>query len=614
MSRHRRLLSWLIDPFAPANGPPPQDLWHFTRWALRGAEPAIWLTFVITFVSGTMELVAANFTRWIIDGAAATQPGAFWAPFWPVIVFGLVFYLVVRPIVSAVDAWSTSMVLGPHLFALVLSRLNRHTLGHAMRYFENDFAGRISQKALQTSRALTDVVIEFGDVVVYSLAIFGGALLLMADIDLRLLSVFVVWGVLYAAALLYFIPRVQARAAERASARTQVTGQIVDTLSNIVTVKLFAHNTVEDRAALNALAQFRDRSLDFGGISTVFRMVLMTLGGMLPLFSILGALYLWTAGSASAGDIAMTAMIATRLAQLTNRLGRVAISIYTNLGEVEDGIGTLAVPHEITDRPQAQPEAQGAGAVRFEHVSFAYGGDRNALSDLTLDIAPGEKVALVGASGAGKSTLVSLLLRLYDVERGRVLLDGTDVRDLTQEALRRKIAVVRQETAMFNRSAMENIRYGRMDATDDEVFDAARRSAAHEFIGTLRDHKGRTGYDARLGERGLKLSGGQRQRIALARAILKNAPILVLDEATSALDSEVEAQIQAALAEVMRGKTVLAIAHRLSTIAQMDRIVVLDHGRIAETGTHDSLLDSRGLYARFWDRQSGGFIRAEAAE
>ncbi len=603
----------LIDPFAPADGPPPQALWPFVKWALSGSQKAIALTLAVTFTAGLSELVAASFTGRIIDGTAASGASGFWIQFWPLILFGIVFFLILRPILFAADAGVTSILLGPHLFPLVLSRLNRHTLGHSMRYFENDFAGRISQKALQTSRALTDVVTEVADVGIYSLAVFGGSLVLMAGIDSRLLLIFVIWGGLYVFALRYFIPRVKIRSAARAGARTQVTGQIVDTLSNVAAVKLFAHNAFEDRATLRELEIFRTKALDFGVLSSTFRMVLMTLGGMLPLFSILGALYLWTLGTATPGDIAMTAMVSTRLSQLTNRIGRVAISIYTNLGEIQDGIDTLAPAHEIIDRPDAAETATGPGAIRFEGIRFAYGGKVTALQDLSLSIRAGEKIGLVGASGAGKSTIVSLLLRLYDVEQGRILLDGTDIRDLTQEALRQQISVVRQETSMFNRSALDNIRYGRPESSEAEVHDAARRASAHDFILTLQDHKGRSGYDARLGERGVKLSGGQRQRIALARAILKDAPVLVLDEATSALDSEVEAEIQAALEQVMRGKTVIAIAHRLSTIAQMDRIIVLDQGRIVEMGSHEDLLARKGLYARFWDRQSGGFLGAQDA-
>ena len=603
----------LIRPFDPAEGPPPQAILPFMRWALQGAERAILVAFAVTFVTGMSELVAARFTGWVIDQTAVAEQGAFWATFWPVVLVGVAFFLVIRPLIFVMDAGVTSILLGPNLYPMILARLNQHTLGHSMQFFENDFAGRLSQKALQTARALTDLVIEVSDVVIYSIAMFIGAFVLMLTIDARLLLVFVVWAILYAAALHYFIPRVQKRSKARAGARTHVTGQVVDIYSNIAAVKLFARDADEDTATRAALDAYRDRSLEFGTLSAVFRMVLMTLGGILPLFAILGALWLWSAGSATAGDIAMTAMITTRLSMLTNRLGRVAMSIFTNIGEVEDGIGTLTPAHGITDRPMAQDSAP-RGPVRFDKVSFGYGRTARALDGFDLTIAEGEKVALVGASGAGKSTVVSLLLRLYDVEQGRITLGGTDIRDVTQIALRKDISVVRQETSMFNRSAMENIRYGRPEATDEEVFEAARRASAHTFIEGLVDHKGRVGYAAHLGERGVKLSGGQRQRIALARAILKDAPILVLDEATSALDSEVESEIQTALEHVMQGKTVIAIAHRLSTIASMDRIVVMDAGRIVEIGTHDALLAKGGLYARYWDRQSGGFIGAEAAE
>ncbi|MBO6885162.1 MAG: ABC transporter ATP-binding protein [Marivita sp.] len=583
------------------------------RWALRGAERAILIAFAITFVTGMSELVAARFTGWVIDQTAIAEQGSFWATFWPVVVVGVAFFVVIRPLIFVMDAGVTSILLGPNLYPMVLARLNQHTLGHSMQFFENDFAGRLSQKAIQTARALTDLVIEVSDVVVYSIAMFIGAFILMVTIDARLLLIFVVWAGFYAAALRYFIPRVQKRSKARAGARTHVTGQVVDIYSNIAAVKLFARDADEDTATRGALDAYRDRSIEFGTLSAVFRMVLMTLGGILPLFAILGALWLWSAGSATAGDIAMTAMITTRLSMLTNRLGRVAMSIFTNIGEVEDGIGTLTPTHGITDRASAQGSAP-KGPIHFDNVSFGYGRAARALNGFDLTVAEGEKVALVGASGAGKSTVVSLLLRLYDVEKGRITVGGTDIRDVTQIALRTDISVVRQETSMFNRSAMENIRYGRPGASDEEVFEAAQRASAHEFILGLVDHRGRTGYAAHLGERGVKLSGGQRQRIALARAILKDAPILVLDEATRALDSEVESEIQSALDHVMRGKTVLAIAHRLSTIASMDRIVVMDEGRIVEVGTHDALLAKGGLYARYWDRQSGGFIGAEAAE
>ena len=607
-------LTRMIDPYAEASGPPPREFWSFARWALAGAGPAMLVAAIIIFAAATTEVLSAWFTGWAIDIAEAAEPGSFWEPFGPVILVGAVFFLVLRPIVFAADAGVTSVLLGPHLFPLVISRLHRHTLGHSMRFFENDFAGRVAQKEIQTASALTEMVTEVLDIGLYAFAMFLGALILMGGLDPRLLGIFAIWGLAYAGALVFFIPRVRVRSKARAGARAGMTGQVVDTITNIATVKLFSDDEFENRAARRAFEELRQRAVEFGVLSMWFRLTLTALSGVLPFAAIVGALWLWSLGQASSGDIAAVAMVATRLGMVTNRFGRVAVMIYAHVGEVQDGIATLAPPHEVQDRQGAVAPAE-AGEIRFENVRFAYGGKVSALSGIDLTIRSGEKVALVGASGAGKSTMVALLLRLYDVESGRITIGGTDVRDMTQTGLRHLISIVRQDVAMFNRTARENIVYGRPDATEEEMIDAAQRAEAHEFIMGLKDHKGRAGYDAFLGERGVKLSGGQRQRIALARAILKDAPILVLDEATSALDSEVEASIQGALERVMEGKTVLAIAHRLSTIAHMDRIVVLEQGRIVEQGTHDELLELGGTYARFWHRQSGGFIgMAEAAE
>ncbi|MEL6167474.1 MAG: ABC transporter ATP-binding protein [Pseudomonadota bacterium] len=602
----------LIDAFQPADGPPPQRLWSFFRWSLAGSEKAVSVGVVTNALLGFSELAAAAFTGWAIDTALEIgegDPGALW----PLFVVAFLFFMLARPVIFAASSAVANILLGPNLFPLVLSRINRFTLGQSLRFFENDFAGRLSQKAIQTARALSDIVVEVTDIVVYIIAMFIGALFLLALIDARLLLVFVVWFVAWIFFMRSVVPRIQARSAARAHARTNVAGQIVDTYTNITTVKLFAHDEYEDQAALQSMGTYRQRAIEFGITSAQFRFFLMTIGNLLPFLSISSALYLWSQGLVSPGDIALTAMVSTRISQVTNRLSMAAVQIFANIGEVEDGVKTLAPPHDIADRPRARDHLTAKGAVRFEGLDFAYGGEVAALTDFTLDIPPGQKVALVGASGAGKSTVTSLLLRLYDVEKGRILLDGIDIRELTQTALRRQIAVVRQETAMFNRSAFENIRYGRPEASEDEVHAAARRASAHDFISGLRDFRGREGYQAYLGERGVKLSGGQRQRIALARAILKDAPVLVLDEATSALDSEVEAEIQNALRVVMAGKTVIAIAHRLSTIAEMDRIVVMKDGRIVEDGPHDALLAQNGVYARLWSRQSGGFLTVKAA-
>jgi ATP-binding cassette subfamily B protein len=359
---------------------------------------------------------------------------------------------------------------------------------------------------------------------------------------------------------------------------------------------------------------FRDKAVAFGYLAAGFRFCLMSLAGILPVVLIGGTIVLWQSGQASQGDIVAAGAIAIRIAQMTGWVSFTLMQIYSNIGEVEDGIRTLTPRNRVEDDPDAPALRVGEGRIAFRGLGFAYGRDSGGVEKINLEIAPGEKVGIVGASGVGKSTLVALLLRLYDAEKGRIEIDGQDVTRVTQESLRRQIGMVTQETAMFNRSARENILYGRPDATADEVIEAAKRAEAHEFIVDLVDHMGRKGYDAHLGERGVKLSGGQRQRIALARAILKDAPILVLDEATSALDSEVEAAIQTALDRIMEGKTVLAIAHRLSTLTEMDRIVVMEAGRIVEVGSHDALLAKGGLYAQYWNRQSGGFIRTQAAE
>ncbi|MBV2359456.1 ABC transporter ATP-binding protein/permease [Thalassococcus sp. CAU 1522] len=607
-----KLSNW-IDPFAHADGPPPRHLTPFLRWVLRGTGPALTAAGAISIVAGIVEVMAALVLGWVVDAALNAPPENVFSHNLGTLGFALAFFLLARPVFFGGNALMQNIVVAPNVLNLVLQRLHRFTLGQSVTFFDNDFAGRIAQKEMQTARALTDVVVETLQTVLFALASVIGAVLLLGTVDGRIAAGLVVWLVVYFGIIRYYMPRVRKLSTARAAARANVTGQIVDTVSNIKTVKLFAHADHEDRAALGAMSRLRDRTLDYGRVSVAFRFWLMALAGVLPVLLVGGALWYWSRGMISAGDIAATGAVSLRLAQMTGWVSFTLMGLYANLGEVEDGIRTLTPAHALVDAPGATELAITRAQVEFSGVSFAYGREKGGVQDIGLTIAPGEKLGIVGASGAGKSTLVALLLRLYDTEKGAVLIDGQDVRDVTQESLRRQIGMVTQETAMFNRSALDNIRYGRPDATDDAVFEAARQAEAHEFILDLRDFAGRTGYDAHLGERGVKLSGGQRQRIALARALLKDAPILVLDEATSALDSEVEASIQAALERVMRGKTVLAIAHRLSTLSSMDRIVVLDAGRIVETGTHAELLARGGLYARYWNRQSGGFIDPKAA-
>ena len=603
----------MIDAFRPADGPPPQTLGRFFLWCLSGAWWPLSLAAVLSAAAGTMEVVTAWFLGAIVDVAQTGNPATILSDHWTLLAGFAIFLLVLRPLAFGLSAASNSVVVQPNVLPLVLSRLHRWTMGHAVTFFDNDFAGRIAQKQMQAARAVTDVASETINTVAFALASLLGSVAFLVTVDGWMAAALGLWIVAYLFLIRAFLPRVRGKSAARAGARAMVTGQVVDTITNIKTVKLFAHADHEDKAALRAMSGFRDTALDFGVLSAWFRLALMIIAGLLPLILIGGALLLWTRDQATTGDIAAAGTIAIRIAQMTGWVSFALMSIYGSIGEVEDGMHTLTPPHTLTDAPDARALGRVRGEIRFENVSFAYGRRTGGLDHITLRVRPGEKLGIVGASGAGKSTLVALLLRLYDAEAGRILIDGQDVTGVTQESLRRQVAMVTQETAMFNRSARDNILYGRPDATEEEMVAAARAAEADEFIHTLQDHKGRTGYDAHLGERGVKLSGGQRQRIALARAFLKDAPILVLDEATSALDSEVEAAIQGALHRVMQGKTVLAIAHRLSTIAEMDRIVVLDQGRLVEEGTHAELLARGGLYARYWNRQSGGFIGTEEA-
>jgi len=605
----------LIDAFREAEGPPPQTLGAFFRWALQGAFPILVLAGAISAAAGTLEVLSAILLGRVIDTALESGTDGFFSSNMMLLAAVLLFFLVLRPLLFGLSSMANAVVVAPNVNPLVLSRLHRWTLGQSVTFFDDDFAGRIAQKQMQTARALTDVASEVINVVLFALASLIGSALLLTTINGWMALGLGFWLVVYLGMIRWFMPRIRARSKARAGARAMVTGQVVDTITNIKTVKLFAHADHEEGAAIGAIRTFRERVLDYGVVAAWFRFCLMTLAGVLPVLLIGSTLYLWSLGQASPGDIAAAGAISIRIAQMTGWVSHTLMAIYASVGEVEDGMRTLTPPHTLPDAPGAQPIDPKAASIDFEHVSFAYGRTKGGVKDIALSISDGERVGIVGASGAGKSTLVSLLLRLYDPASGVVRLGGQDVSRVTQESLRRQIAMVTQETAMFNRSARENILYGKPDATEDEMVAAARRAEAHDFIIDLEDHMGRVGYDAHLGERGVKLSGGQRQRIALARAILKDAPVLVLDEATSALDSEVEAEIQAALETVMEGKTVLAIAHRLSTLAQMDRIVVLDEGRIIEEGTHGKLLKSGGLYARYWERQSGGFLNyRDAAE
>lgn len=599
----------LIDSRMEADGPPPQTLGGFFKWSLSGAWAVILLAGFISALAGASEVLAMYLLGQVVDLAASSAP---LMDSIGMLVFAVLLLMILRPALFGLSASFQSVVLGPNLFTLVVGRLHRWTLGQAVTFFDNDFAGRVAQKQMQVARSITETIIETVNAVLFALATVIGTAFLVIGIDARLLVVLAVWFASYVVFLRFFLPRIRARSKARAGAQAMLSGQVVDTITNIKTVKLFAGTLYETDAAQQAMQTLRHKALAYGEVATLFRFGLITLAGLLPLAMVGFGLY-WRDAGVTPGDLAAIGAVSIRLSQMTGWVSFVLMAIFSHVGEVEDGIKTLTPAYQLTDAPNAKPLEIEEGQIRFEDVSFGYGGETGGIQDIDLTVHAGEKLGIVGASGAGKSTLVALLLRLYDPEKGRVLIDGQDIKEAQQDSLRREIGMVTQETAMFNRSARDNITYGTLEASAADIDQATLRAEAQDFIADLKDNAGRVGYDAHLGERGVKLSGGQRQRIALARAMLKDAPILVLDEATSALDSEVEASIQDALTRAMEGKTVIAIAHRLSTISGMDRIIVLEKGRIVEEGSHEDLLERGGTYARYWNRQSGGFEPKKSA-
>jgi ATP-binding cassette subfamily B multidrug efflux pump len=604
----------LIDAFKePVDGMPPRSLPHFYAFYLRQVWPVFAATLVVGFGVAVVEVSLFGFIGGIVDMASGTPADLFRLHGRALIGMALV-ALVARPILGTLHDLLVNQAILPSLTNRIRWQNHRYVIRQSLGFFQNDFAGRIANRIMQTGAALRESAVQMVDAIWYIVIYTGSAIALFAKADGWLAVPLVAWVFAYVGLLAFFIPRVKERSWKASEAKSKVMGRIVDGYSNVLTLKLFAHTRREEAYVADAMAEQTDKLRRMTRITTLMDASITTLNGFLITGTSALAIWLWSEGRVTVGAIALSIGLVIRINNMSGWIMWVVNGIFENVGTVQDGITTIAQPRAVQDREVAMPLEVVNGAVHFEHIHFHYGKQGGVIAGLELAVRAGEKIGLVGPSGAGKSTLVNVLLRLYDLEAGRILIDGQDIAGVTQESLRAQIGVVTQDTSLLHRSIRDNILYGRPDASEAQIDAAVRKARADEFIPNLTDGEGRVGYDALVGERGVKLSGGQRQRIAIARVLLKDAPILVLDEATSALDSEAEAAIQGSLDILMEGKTVIAIAHRLSTIARMDRLVVLDRGQIVETGTHAELIAHQGLYARLWQRQTGGFVAAEDAQ
>jgi ATP-binding cassette subfamily B multidrug efflux pump len=587
---------------------PPDTLLAFYRHFLAPVKGTIVAVLLIALLTAVTEMGLFVFLGWIVDRATTTPKEAFFHLYWPELIGMALVIVALRPLNAILSRSFGQLGLMPALTFSVRWQSYRYVLRQSLSFFQNDFAGRIAQKVLQTGPSLRDTVNGLIDGI-WTLTIYvGGTIWLFTTIDAWLIAPIAAWTAAYVLVIIYLVPPVRLRSAAVAEANSGLSGRIVDGYSNIQSVKLFAHAEREDAFAYEGFRTHLDAYRRFTLTVANLQVTLTVINGLL-IFSVGGlSLWLWSVDAITVGAIALATSLVIRLNQMSGMIIRTITSLFESVGTVQNGMQTISRPYSIVDAPDARPLAIARGEIRFDDISFHYGRPSGLIDHLSLTVKPGERVGLVGRSGAGKSTLVNLLLRFYDLQGGRILIDDQDIAHVTQESLRAGVGVVTQDTSLLHRSIRDNIRYGRPDASQAEIEAAAARAEATEFIEGLRDLGGRSGYDAHVGERGVKLSGGQRQRVAIARLLLKDAPILILDEATSALDSEVEATIQEQLYGLMGGRTVIAIAHRLSTIAVLDRLVVMDKGRIVETGTHQQLLQRDGLYASLWRRQSGGFL------
>lgn len=605
------MLQWfekLVDPYPTKglNEPLPRKFFPFVWQAASGIKRYLLILVLFTAATATFEAVFFSQIGHLVDWLSQSTPETFLDKHrqqlivLTLILMGNIFFASMQSIIRHQILFSS--------FPMRLRwRFHNLLLRQGLDFFHNDFAGRLSAKVMQTSLAVREFWVILGDIVTYVIVYFITISIVLGNISPILLFPLLLWLILFVGAACFFIPRLGRISKEQADARAVMTGRVTDAYTNIQTVKLFAHAGRESQYAKESMQEFMRTVFKQMRLGTLYEISINLLTAIL-FFGVLGtAVWLWLQGDANIGVIAATTAMILKLNSMAAFMMWQTSALFENIGTIQDGMMTLGKPLHIEDKPDAKPLALTQGQIQFKDLSFAYN-DRNVINQLNLTIRPGEKIGIVGRSGAGKSTLIQLLLNFYRLNQGQILIDGQDIQDVTQDSLRKNIALVTQDTSLLHRTVAENIKYGRPDASDEEMYEAVRKAKAEEFIPELTDLRGQTGYNAYVGERGVKLSGGQRQRIAIARVFLKDAPILVLDEATSALDSEVEAAIQSSLDDLMQGKTVIAIAHRLSTIAQMDRLIVLDQGDIAEQGTHDELITQNGIYAQLWQRQTGGFL------
>ncbi|UWR22493.1 ABC transporter ATP-binding protein [Sulfitobacter sp. S190] len=607
-----RFFENLIDPYVayPKQDKPPQRLWPFFVDLSQPFKRVFALTALMSIVVAAIEVGLIYYMGRIVD-LLEGGPARMWESHGTELIVVALFIIFLRPAIQALDVALLNNTIMPNFGTMIRWRAHRQVLRQSVGWFENDFAGRIANRIMQTPPAAGEVVFQAFDAISFSLAYLIGAAILLTTSDVRLLLPLLIWFGLYLILMAWALRRIGPASQAASDARSAVTGRVVDAYTNIHSVKMFAHHDREENYAKEAIEEARRTFQIEQRIFTVMDFWLVALNGLLIVGVVGWALSLWLQGQASVGTVAAAATLTLRLNSMTGWIMWALSAFFRQLGVVAEGMETISQPITLIDAPDAKPLALTEGKIELRALTHHYGRSSGGIEAIDLTIQPGQKIGLVGRSGAGKSTLIKLLLRFYDAEAGQVVIDGQDITKVTQDSLRRQIGMVQQDSALLHRSVFENILYGKPDATLAEVEAAARQAEAHDFILDLQDPEGNQGYGARVGERGVKLSGGQRQRITLARVILKDAPILLLDEATSALDSEVEAAIQETLMDMMEGKTVIAIAHRLSTIAQMDRILVLEGGKIVEDGNHDALLSGGGLYAQFWARQSGGFLQTD---